>query len=67
MIVQSPNEFRGAVIEGHLSGVGRSGKVTGRSNATFNFDRITLRNGQTYDFAGDACGPSRTRTVNRSK
>jgi hypothetical protein len=53
MIVQSPNEFRGAVIEGHLSGVGRSGLVSGRSNVTFNFDRITLRNGQSYDFAGN--------------
>jgi TolA-binding protein len=52
MTVQSPNEFRGAVIEGHISGVDRSGKVTGRSNITFNFERITLRDGQTYDFAG---------------
>lgn len=52
MTVQSPNEFRGAVIEGHLSGIDRSGKVSGRSNVTFNFDRIRLRNGQTYDYAG---------------
>ncbi|MEP7214163.1 MAG: hypothetical protein ABI791_13885 [Acidobacteriota bacterium] len=52
MIVQSPSEFRGAVIEGHLTGVGRSGQVSGRSNVTFNFDRITLRNGTIYDFGG---------------
>lgn len=52
MTVQSPDEFRGATIEGYISGVGRSGKVTGRSNVTLNFERITLRNGQTYDFAG---------------
>jgi hypothetical protein len=52
MTVQSPNEFRGAVIEGHLSGVGRSGRVSGRSNVTFNFETITLRDGKTYDFAG---------------
>ena len=52
MTVQSPNEFRGAIIEGHLSGIDRSGKVSGRSEVTFNFDRIRLRNGQTYDFAG---------------
>jgi hypothetical protein len=52
LTVQSPVEFRGAVIEGYISGVGRSGKVSGQSNATFNFERITLRNGQTYDFAG---------------
>ena len=52
MTVQSPNEFRGAIIEGHLSGIDRSGKVSGRSEVTFNFDRIRLRNGKTYDFAG---------------
>lgn len=52
MTVQSPNEFRGAIIEGHLSGIDRSGKVSGRSQVTFNFDRIRLRDGQTYDFAG---------------
>jgi hypothetical protein len=53
MTVQSPTEFRGAVIEGYLTGVGRSGKVTGRSNVTFNFQKITLRDGQSYDFAGN--------------
>ena len=53
MTVQSPNEFRGATIEGYISGVGRSGKVSGRSNVTFNFEKITLRNGKTYDFAGN--------------
>ena len=52
MTVQSPDEFRGAVIEGYITGVGRSGQVSGRSNITFNFERITLRNGQSYDFAG---------------
>jgi hypothetical protein len=52
MTVQTPNEFRGAVIEGYLSGVGRSGRVSGSSNVTFNFEKITLRTGETYDFAG---------------
>ncbi|MBX3289153.1 MAG: hypothetical protein KF855_07375 [Acidobacteria bacterium] len=52
MTVQSPDEFRGAVIEGYISGVGRSGQVSGRSNVTFNFERITLRNGREYDFSG---------------
>jgi len=56
LTVQSPMEFRGAVIEGYVSGVGRSGKVTGQSNVTFNFERIRLRNGQTYDFAGTLLG-----------
>lgn len=52
MTVQSPDEFRGAIIEGYISGVGRSGQVSGRSNVTFNFTKITLRNGAAYDFAG---------------
>lgn len=52
LTVQSPNEFRGAVIDGYITGVGRSGKVTGRSNVSFNFERITLRDGKAYDFAG---------------
>ena len=52
MTVQSPDEFRGATIEGYLTGVGRSGQVSGRSNVTFNFETITLRNGKKYDFAG---------------
>ncbi len=52
LTVQSPMEFRGATIEGYVTGVGRSGQVSGRSNVTFNFETITLRNGQRYDFAG---------------
>jgi len=52
MTVQSPLDYRGAVITGHVTGVGRSGRVSGNSNITFNFDTITLRDGKTYDFAG---------------
>jgi hypothetical protein len=32
--------------------VGRSGRVSGSSNITFNFETITLRDGRRYDFAG---------------
>ncbi|MGB7070848.1 MAG: hypothetical protein WBD22_15255 [Pyrinomonadaceae bacterium] len=56
MIVQSPDEFRGATIEGYLTGVGRSGQVSGRSNISFNFERITLRDGRSYEFAGSLEG-----------
>lgn len=52
LTVESPNEYQGAVIEGYLSGIERSGKVTGSSKLTFNFETIRLRNGRTYDFAG---------------
>lgn len=54
--VQSPNEFRGATVEGYLSGVGRSGRISGRSNVTFNFESITLRDGKRYDFGGTLQG-----------
>jgi len=56
LTVQGPMEFRGAVIEGYITGVGRSGQVSGRSNVTFNFERITLRDGRAYDFAGSLTG-----------
>lgn len=56
LTVQSPDEFRGAIIEGYISGVGRSGQVSGRSNVTFNFTKITLRDGKAYDFAGNLQG-----------
>lgn len=52
LTVQSPDEYRGATIEGYVSGVGRSGQISGRSNVTFNFETITLRDGKRYDFAG---------------
>ena len=52
MTVQSPDQFRGAVIEGYLSGIDRSGKISGRSQITFNFESIRLSSGQNYDFAG---------------
>ena len=52
MTVQSPNQYRGAIVEGYITGVDRSGKVSGRSQVTFNFERIRMPNGQTYDFAG---------------
>ncbi len=56
MTVTSPAEFRGAIIEGYISGVGRSGQVSGRSNVTFNFTKITLENGRAYDFSGTLAG-----------
>ncbi|PYS98811.1 MAG: hypothetical protein DMF63_14580 [Acidobacteria bacterium] len=52
LTVQSPDAFRGATIDGFVTGVGRSGRVSGRSNMTFHFETITLRDGQRYDFAG---------------
>ena len=52
MTVRSPAQWEGAVIEGHVSNLDRSGRVTGRSDITFNFDRVRLRDGRTFQFAG---------------
>jgi hypothetical protein len=52
MTVRSPAQYQGAVIEGYVSDISRSGKISGRSGMTLNFDTIRLRNGQSYKFAG---------------
>jgi hypothetical protein len=50
--VNEPGEFRGATIEGHVSHVERSGRLTGRSVMTLDCDSIRLRDGRSYRFAG---------------
>lgn len=52
MIVRSPNQYQGAVIEGYVSNANRSGRVTGRSEINLNYETIRLSNNQTYRFAG---------------
>ncbi|HKR13026.1 MAG TPA: YMGG-like glycine zipper-containing protein [Pyrinomonadaceae bacterium] len=52
MTVRSPGQFEGATIEGRVMSVNRSGRVTGRSEMTLDFDSIRLRNGRTHDFSG---------------
>jgi hypothetical protein len=52
MTVTSPREYRNATIYGYVSDARRSGRLSGRSEMTLNFDRIRLRDGRTYDFAG---------------
>jgi len=52
MRVTSPAEFTDATIEGHVSQVERSGRVTGRSVMTVDFDSIRLRDGRSYSFGG---------------
>jgi len=51
-IVRLPTQYAGATIEGHVSSVQRSGRITGRSQMTLNFDTIRLRDGGSYRFAG---------------
>src|SRR6185312_15233003 len=50
--IRTPAQYAGAVIEGHVSTVKRSGRITGRSEMTFNFDRLRLRDGRSYRIAG---------------
>jgi YMGG-like Gly-zipper len=52
MTVRSPGQYEGATIDGRVTGVNRSGRVTGRSEMTLDFDTIRLRDGRSYDFSG---------------
>jgi hypothetical protein len=52
MHVTDPVEFQDATIEGHISSFQRSGRLTGRSVMTLDFDNIRLRDGRSYQFAG---------------
>src|ERR1051325_4968040 len=52
MRVTDPIEFQDARIEGHVSSIQRSGRLTGRAVMTLDFDNIQLRDGRTYQFAG---------------
>ena len=49
---RSPSPYEGAVIEGTVSSVNASGRVSGRADMALNFESIRLRNGRTYPFAG---------------
>jgi YMGG-like Gly-zipper len=52
MTVRSPGQYEGATIEGIVASVERSGRVSGRSQMTLDFDNIRMRDGRTYRFAG---------------
>jgi phage tail tape-measure protein len=52
MTVRSPSQYDGATIEGQVTSINRSGRISGRSEMTIDFDTIRLRDGQTYRFAG---------------
>jgi hypothetical protein len=52
LTVRSPGQYEGATIEGIVSSIERSGRVTGRSQITLDFDSIRMRDGRSYRFAG---------------
>jgi outer membrane lipoprotein SlyB len=48
----TPSQYEGAVIEGTVSSVNPSGRLSGRADMALNFESIRMRNGRTYQFAG---------------
>ena len=52
LTVRSPSRYEGAIIDGPLAGVGRSGQVSGRAEMSFEFDTIRQREGRAAHFAG---------------
>ena len=52
MTVRSPGQYDGATIEGYVTSIDRSGRISGRSQMTLDFDTIRLRDGRSYRFAG---------------
>ncbi|HKO97405.1 MAG TPA: YMGG-like glycine zipper-containing protein [Pyrinomonadaceae bacterium] len=52
MTVREPGRYEGAVIDGTVGKVEESGRLTGRSSMSLNFNSIRLRTAETYRFAG---------------
>ena len=51
MTVNSPGQYRGAIIDGHIAEARNSERLTGRARISMEFDTISM-NGRTYRFAG---------------
>lgn len=51
MTVRSPRNYNGAVIEGIITKADRSGRVSGRSELSMEFQRVRM-NGRDYEFGG---------------
>jgi hypothetical protein len=52
MTVNTPSQYSGAVIEGFVSSVNASGRVSGRADMALNFQTIAQRNGRSSQFRG---------------
>lgn len=52
MTTHSPSQYEGAVIEGVVSSVNASGRISGRADMTLDLQSIRVRNGGTYAFDG---------------
>src|SRR5258708_38474119 len=49
--ILTPAEYAGAIIEGHIRGLKRSGKANKNSNIELAFEKITLPEGRSVDFS----------------
>jgi hypothetical protein len=52
LTVRDSGPYNGAAIEGVVTRSDRSGRVAGRADMTLDFERIRLRDGRAYNFAG---------------
>jgi hypothetical protein len=52
MTTRSPSQYEGAVIQGVVSAVNESGRLTGRAGMSLSLRSIRLRNGGSYQFEG---------------
>ncbi len=52
MTVRAPAQFAGATLTGTITRVERGGRINGRAELAFNFERIRLTDGRTDEFAG---------------
>jgi hypothetical protein len=52
MTARSPSRFEGAVIQGFVSTLRESGRMTGRAGLTLHLESIRLRDGRSYEFDG---------------
>jgi outer membrane lipoprotein SlyB len=52
-IVVSPEEYANATVEGHISTVNRSGRVSGKNELSLVFDSITMENGRSGALTAD--------------
>ena len=52
MTTRSPSQYEGAVIQGVVSAVNESGRLTGRAGMSLSLRSIRLRNGGSYQFDG---------------
>jgi hypothetical protein len=52
MTVRAPAQYEGATIEGTVARIEKSGRLSGRSQMTLDFNQIRLRDGRTAGFSG---------------